>query len=104
MLWRWETGNMVPQYGPETGAGLGASVPVLGPFMFAPRHVAEIVQHRNMRGGGDVGQGKVIPRQPVPLVGEIGDIVEMGMDVRSSARIAWELGSLIPKNRFTTFS
>ena len=49
--------------------------------MVLPGHVAEIVEHRQVGAGGDVGQADVLPGQPVALLEQVADVGEMGVQV-----------------------
>src|SRR5580704_14120021 len=55
VLGRWHAGQVVGEDRAEARARLDARVPVLGRFVVVPRHVAEIVQARQVRRRGDVG-------------------------------------------------
>ena len=77
-------GKQVREQGPEARARFHARIPELGVLMLAPRHVADIIDDREMRGGGDIGQREAFTREPVSSQAEPADVVEMGMNVRAA--------------------
>ncbi len=61
----------------EAGAGFHDRIPVLGGLVAAPVEGAEIVDHREVRGGGEVGQAQPGAGDPAAVVEEIVDIIEV---------------------------
>src|SRR5262245_52094322 len=53
---RLQAGPAIGQDGTEGGPGLQLHVPGLDVVEAAPRHVPEVVDHRELRRGGEVGQ------------------------------------------------
>src|SRR5579883_977192 len=84
MLWRRRARDMVGEQRPKAGARLEPREPVLGGRMVAPRHVAYIVDRRQVCRRRDIGQREMIPRKPAPALREVGNIIEMIMDIREA--------------------
>ncbi len=71
---RSHAGKLVGQQRTEAGTRLHARVPVLDLGKFVPRHVAAIVDGREMGRAGDVGQRERIAAEPAPRIGQPGEI------------------------------
>ena len=63
--------------GRKHGPRLHHRVPVLGLLVPAPVERAEIVDHAQVRGGGEVGEAQPRPGEPAAVVEQIIEIVEM---------------------------
>ena len=61
----------------ERAPRLEARVPDLGDGKLLPWHFAQIVDRRQMRGGGKIGERQIFARQPAPAVRQIADIAHM---------------------------
>src|SRR5258706_2129840 len=72
---------MVGEEWPEARARFDARVPFLGAVMLLPGHVAEIIDGREVRRSGDVGEAETIAGEIAAALHEIGDVVEMVLDV-----------------------
>ena len=82
-------GNQVLQQRLERGPGLDPGIPILGALKVIPRHIAEIIDARQMGGGGYIGIGDFRPSEPIAPLGEIFDIFQVLLDVdRGTADIA----------------
>src|SRR5437867_1701408 len=68
VCWRRDARKLVGQERAEARARLHARVPVLGAGMLLPRHVADVVERRELGGGADVGERELVARQPAPAV------------------------------------
>src|SRR6185437_1611498 len=77
VLRRGEAGYVVGEKRAEAGAGLDAGVPFLGGLVVVPGHIAEIVEARKLRRGGDVGQGEMVAGEPAATLDEVGNVVEV---------------------------
>src|SRR5690606_12906205 len=73
--------NAVAQQRPEARPRFDSLVPELGRSVLVPRYVVEIVEHREMGRGRDVGKRECIPREPVAALGQPPDVVEVIPDV-----------------------
>ncbi|PAV69805.1 hypothetical protein WR25_10464 [Diploscapter pachys] len=61
----------------EAGAALEAAIPARGLIMPLPVDAAEIVRHRDLRGGGKVGEAHRRAAQPVAVIEQVIGVIEM---------------------------
>src|SRR5690242_493643 len=69
--------DVVGQERPETRPRLDAGIPFLGGLVLIPGHVAEVVEGREVRGRGNVGQREMIAREPAAALDQESDVVEV---------------------------
>src|SRR5262245_25827157 len=74
---RGEAGNAVLKQRPERRSRLQQRKPILDRLMLLPRHLAEIVERREVRRGREIGETHRVARKPAPRLGEMADIGEM---------------------------
>ena len=95
---RRNAGHVVGEDRPEARARLDPRIPFLGGLVCLPRHVAEIVEARQLGRGGDVGDREMVAGQPAPALDEIPDVVEVvrqvGMPGADRLRIRLSLAEI----------
>src|SRR5438552_10248300 len=82
MLGRRGAGNVIGEQRAEARARLDPRVPFLGGLVVVPRHVAEVVERREVRGGTDVREREMIAREPAAALHQEGDVIEVVAEVR----------------------
>ena len=77
VLRRRQAGDVVGEERTKARPRLDARVPFLGGLVLVPRHVAEVVEARQLRRGGDVGDREMVAGEPAPPLDQVADVVEM---------------------------
>src|SRR4029077_19134649 len=75
MLRRGDTRNVVGEYRAKARARLDPRVPFFGRLVRIPGHIAEIIEARQVSGGGNVGDREMIAGKPTPALDEVSQVV-----------------------------
>ncbi len=78
---RRDAGVGVGQQRTERRARLHPCVPALRRLVFAPRHVTQVIDRREVRGGREVRVGEPLAREPVARLHEPADVGQMIADI-----------------------
>src|SRR5208282_6606366 len=75
---------MIGQERAKARARLEARIPFPRAGILVPRHVADVIDGRELGPRRDIGHRKRFTRKPIPAIREVADIVEMLVDVLKS--------------------
>ena len=81
MFRRGNARDVIGQDRAKARARFDSRVPFLGRFVCIPGNVAQIIEARQLRGGGDVGDREMIAGEPAPALDEVPEIIEVVREI-----------------------
>ena len=77
MAWRLDDFHSLGQQGPKAGPAFEHRVPARGLFVPVPIKPAQIIRHRDLRGGRQIGQAHRRTRQPRTVIDQVVNIIQV---------------------------